>query len=182
MLTEFRQRYYSGRSTTVELVRQGYVVIVIDMFYWGERRMMFAADPEALRTRSRSLTSADINLFHQRCSQNEQLVARSFLTAGATWPGAVLWDDIRTVDYLGRGRKWMQNGSGAWVCRWEVSELFAGGAGPAHSGGGGGGVDDLLSEADETPRHQHGGLLLPRTGAAGSRLPRTWRRWSRRGR
>jgi dienelactone hydrolase len=100
VLTEFRKRYYSGRSTTVELVRQGYVVIVIDMFYWGDRRLMFAADPEALRDRSKALRPTDIDAFHQRCSQNEQLVARSFLTAGATWPGVVLWDDIRTVDYL----------------------------------------------------------------------------------
>lgn len=100
VLAEFRKRYYSGRSTAVELARQGYVVIAIDMLYWGERRMMYEADPEALKQRSRSLSAADINAFHQRCSQNEQLLARSFLTAGCTWPGVVLWDDIRTVDYL----------------------------------------------------------------------------------
>jgi dienelactone hydrolase len=100
VLTAFRKRYYSGRSTPVELARQGYVVVVIDMIYWGERRMLFAADPPALRERSTSLTEADVNAFHQRCSQNEQLVARSFLTAGCTWPGVALWDDIRTVDYL----------------------------------------------------------------------------------
>jgi dienelactone hydrolase len=75
-------------------------VIAIDMFYWGERRMMYEADPEALRQRTRELSSSDIDAFHRRCSQNEQLIARSFLTAGATWPGVVLWDDIRTVDYL----------------------------------------------------------------------------------
>ena len=100
VLTEFRKRYYSGRSTAVELVRQGYVVIIIDMLYWGERRMMYAADAPALRERLPALTSSDIDAFHQRCSQNEQLLARSLLTAGATWPGVVLWDDIRTVDYL----------------------------------------------------------------------------------
>jgi dienelactone hydrolase len=100
VLTAFRKRYYGGRGTPVELARQGYVVVVIDMIYWGERRMQFAADPPALRERSPALTEADINAFHGRCSQNEQLVARSFLTAGCTWPGVALWDDIRTVDYL----------------------------------------------------------------------------------
>jgi len=100
VLTQFRKQYYSGRSTGVELVRQGYVVVVIDMLYWGERRMMYAGDADALRERSSALSSSDVGAFHRRCSQNEQLLARSLLTAGATWPGVVLWDDIRTVDYL----------------------------------------------------------------------------------
>jgi dienelactone hydrolase len=99
-LTRFRQQYYSGRSTAGELARQGYVVVAIDMLYWGERRMMYAADPEALRLRSTSLRDSDIAAFHQRCSQDEQVLARSFLTAGCAWPGVALWDDLRTVDYL----------------------------------------------------------------------------------
>jgi dienelactone hydrolase len=100
VLTQFRKQYYSGRSTGVELVRQGYVVVVIDMLYWGERRMMYAGDADALRERSSALSSSDVGAYHRRSSQNEQLLARSLLTAGATWPGVVLWDDIRTVDYL----------------------------------------------------------------------------------
>ena len=100
VLTQFRNRYYGGKSIAVELVRQGYVVIVIDMFYWGERRMMYAADSAALRDRSLELPEADINAFHRRCSLSEQLMARSLMTAGITWPGVLLWDDIRTVDYL----------------------------------------------------------------------------------
>ena len=38
VLTTFKQQYYSGKSIASELARQGYVVIVIDMFYWGEFR------------------------------------------------------------------------------------------------------------------------------------------------
>jgi dienelactone hydrolase len=99
-LTAFRKRYYSGRSIAEELARQGYVVIAIDMFYWGERRLMYAADPKPLHERSRDLGQADIDAFHRRCSQNEQLVARSLLTAGTSWPGVMLWDDLRTLEYL----------------------------------------------------------------------------------
>ena len=100
VLTEFRQRYYGGRSIAVELARQGYVVIVIDMFYWGERRLLFASDPAAVRDRSAALKAEDIQAFHRRSSQNEQLVARSLFTAGLTFPGILLWDDMRTLDYL----------------------------------------------------------------------------------
>ena len=37
-----------------ELVRQGYVVVIIDMFYWGERRMLLDNDPADWRERPAS--------------------------------------------------------------------------------------------------------------------------------
>ena len=98
-LTEFKQRLYEGTSIANELVRRGYVVITIDMFYWGERRMLLDEDPPAYRERER-MTAEDISAFNRRSSQNEQLVARSLMTAGITWPGVMLWDDLRTLDYL----------------------------------------------------------------------------------
>src|SRR5205085_7502714 len=55
VMTDFKQQYYSGRSTASELARQGYVVIVIDMFYWGERRMVLDDDPEDWRDRPKSI-------------------------------------------------------------------------------------------------------------------------------
>jgi dienelactone hydrolase len=99
-LTGFRERYYGGRSTVVELARQGYVVIVIDMFYWGERRLMYEADPAALRDRTLDLQPSDVDAYNRRSSQNEQLVARTLTTAGISFPGVALWDDLRTLDYL----------------------------------------------------------------------------------
>ena len=46
------------------------------------------------------MTSDEIAAFNRRSQQSEQLVARSLFTAGITWPGVMLWDDLRTVDYL----------------------------------------------------------------------------------
>jgi cephalosporin-C deacetylase-like acetyl esterase len=46
------------------------------------------------------LTEEDIKQFNRRASLNEQLIARGLLTAGVTWAGVMLWDDLRTVDYL----------------------------------------------------------------------------------
>jgi dienelactone hydrolase len=99
VLTEFKQRLYEGASVATELVRRGYVVITIDMFYWGERRMLLDEDPPVYREPER-MTADDIAAFNRRSSQNEQLVARSLMTAGITWPGVMLWDDLRTLDYL----------------------------------------------------------------------------------
>lgn len=98
-LSEFKQSLYEGTSIANELVRRGYVVITIDMFYWGERRMLLDDDPSSYREPQR-MTSEEVQAFNRRSSQSEQLVARSLMTAGITWPGVVLWDDLRTVDYL----------------------------------------------------------------------------------
>jgi dienelactone hydrolase len=100
VLTDFKRQYYGGRSIATELVRQGYVVVVIDMFYWGERRMLLDDDPADWRERPASLTRERIQAFNARASQSEQLVGRTIYAAGFTWPGVMFWDDVRTVDYL----------------------------------------------------------------------------------
>jgi len=100
VVSDFKRQYYGGRSIATELVRQGYLVVVIDMFYWGERRMLLDSDPVDWRERPASLTRERIQAFNSRAGQNEQLVGRTIYSAGFTWPGVMFWDDIRTVDYL----------------------------------------------------------------------------------
>ncbi len=100
VLTDFRRESYGGRSIAIELVQQGYVVVVIDMFYWGERRMLLDDDPADWRERTASLRRERIQAFNSRAGQNEQLVGRTIYAAGFTWPGVMFWDDVRTVDYL----------------------------------------------------------------------------------
>jgi dienelactone hydrolase len=98
-LTEYKQQLDQGRSVASELVRRGYVVIVIDAFYWGERRMLLDQDPPSYHD-PQTMTKADVSDFNRRSQGSEQLVARSLFAAGITWPGVLLWDDLRTVDYL----------------------------------------------------------------------------------
>ncbi len=100
VLADFKKQYYAGVSIASALVRQGYVVIVIDMFYWGERRMILDDDPADWRERSRSISAVRIAAFNQRAGQSEQLVGRTIFSAGFTWAGVIFWDDVRTVDYL----------------------------------------------------------------------------------
>jgi len=100
VLADFKKQYYAGVSIASALVRQGYVVMVIDMFYWGERRMILDDDPADWRERPRSISAARIAAFNQRAGQSEQLVGRTIFAAGFTWPGVIFWDDLRTVDYL----------------------------------------------------------------------------------
>ena len=100
VLREFKQRYYSGRSVATDLVRQGFLVIVIDLMFWGERRMILDDDPDDWRTRANDLPVGRVSAFNVRCSQFEPLLSRTLMSAGLTWPGLIFWDDIRTVDYL----------------------------------------------------------------------------------
>jgi dienelactone hydrolase len=99
VLSEFKQQLYGGKSIATELARRGYVVITIDMLYWGERRMLLDDDPPSYRD-PRRMTKDEIATFNGRSQHAEQLVARSLFAAGITWPGVMLWDDLRTVDYL----------------------------------------------------------------------------------
>lgn len=99
-LTAFKQQFYDGKAVAAELARQGYVVIVIDMFYWGERRLLLDDDAADWRERPASLTAERVREFNTRAGASEQLVARTIFAAGFTWPGVMFWDDVRTVDYL----------------------------------------------------------------------------------
>jgi dienelactone hydrolase len=98
-LREYKQQLYQGKSIATELVRRGHVVITIDAFYWGERRMLLDDDPGSYYD-PRTMTKDEVANFNRRSQDAEQLVARSLFAAGITWPGVIVWDDLRTVDYL----------------------------------------------------------------------------------
>jgi dienelactone hydrolase len=94
-LTQFKH-YYAGRNIADDLAAQGYVVIVIDMLYWGERRMRISSDPKTGPDES----AQDVQTYNRARQADEPLFARTIESAGFTWPGVIFWDDIRTVDYL----------------------------------------------------------------------------------
>ena len=97
ILTNFKRQYYSGRSIADELAREGYVVLVIDAFYFGERRLITASEAAVAPG---SITDEDIKTLNRRNGELEELVARALFTAGVTWMGVTQWDDRRSVDLL----------------------------------------------------------------------------------
>ncbi len=99
VLAEFKDTYYSGRSVATELAKRGYIVMAIDMFYWGERRMLMADDPKTWSDRE-TMSAEDIAAFNQRSSAKTWLTGVGLFEAGITWAGVMFTDDIRTVDYL----------------------------------------------------------------------------------
>ncbi|MGH9339735.1 MAG: dienelactone hydrolase family protein [Acidobacteriota bacterium] len=99
VLSGFKERLYGGSSIAAELARRGFVVLTIDMFYWGEGRMLLDDDPPAYRDRE-AMSEEEIAAFNRRSQQSEEVVARTLFGAGISWPGVMAWDDIRALDYL----------------------------------------------------------------------------------
>ncbi|MBM3995325.1 MAG: hypothetical protein FJ303_14405 [Planctomycetes bacterium] len=98
-MTDYHRRNYDGRPTATELVRRGFVVISIDAFMFGERRLIMDADIRHGWDRSR-YSLDDVRVLNLACRSKETTLAKALAWAGLTWPGIVFWDDIRTVDYL----------------------------------------------------------------------------------
>lgn len=98
-MVEYHKRNYDGRPTATELARRGFLVISIDAFYFGERRAVLDGDLKLGKDRSRYSVD-DVKHLNQQARAKEQTLVKGLTLAGATWPGIVFWDDIRTVDYL----------------------------------------------------------------------------------
>jgi dienelactone hydrolase len=101
-LTLYKRGGYGGRAFANELVKHGYVVIVIDAFYWGERKLDFQQMPEALvkEMQRRARNKTGVPGVNEVLSLLEELMARHIFAAGATWMGILAHDDRVTVDYL----------------------------------------------------------------------------------
>ena len=104
-LLRYREALYGGRGYANELARRGYVVAVIDAFYFGERRLRYAHGnwPEAYRPAEAVLQPESeewLKLLNRAHQEVQPRVAGALFQAGATWPGVFVWDDRRTIDYL----------------------------------------------------------------------------------
>jgi dienelactone hydrolase len=98
-ITNNPKENYVGRPTATALVERGYVVITIDAFPFGERRIMMDADLVAGYERSK-YSLDEVRRLNRVCASKESTIVKSLTYAGLTWPGVVTWDDMRTVDYL----------------------------------------------------------------------------------
>jgi dienelactone hydrolase len=99
VMKTYHERNYGGRPTTTELVKRGYVVITIDAFMFGERRVWLDEDRELGWERSK-LTIEQADQLNRKCRGKESTIAKSLIYSGMCWPGIITWDDMRTVDYL----------------------------------------------------------------------------------
>lgn len=109
-LQDFRAGTY-GRPWAEALARRGYVVLVADAFYFGERRLRVedlepsrvfseVREPFAVLRSARPGTEAWTAAANRIAGFYEHLTAKGISAAGTTWPAWIAWDDRRTIDYL----------------------------------------------------------------------------------
>lgn len=102
-VTEFRGRSYGGRAWAEALARRGFVVIVADAFYWGDRRLKYQQMPDDLKERVAGLDTTTTEYVR---AMNRYLVDRTtdlhirMSFSGMTWGGIITYDDRRAVDLL----------------------------------------------------------------------------------
>lgn len=102
-LTEYKKTYYGGRSYASELARRGFVVIVIDAFYWGERRLQYQDPPPEWRRAVAGLDTASpryIDAVNRYLDDRTPDLIMQLSFNGINWIGIVNRDDRRSVDLL----------------------------------------------------------------------------------
>ena len=101
MIAEFRRARYDGVSYPVTLARHGYVVLTIDMFYFGDRRLILDEDLErGINDHSKIESPETIGQINDRNAKAEHVVYKNMIDAGFTWATVLVWDDVRSLDYL----------------------------------------------------------------------------------
>lgn len=68
---------YGGRFFGDELARRGYVVFAMDALFWGDRGRLEGVEYEA-----------------------QQAMAANMLQLGMSWAGMIVWDDVRSAEYV----------------------------------------------------------------------------------
>jgi len=103
MMASHQQNYYEGFAWANELAMRGFVVLVSDAFAFASRRVMLQDVPGHQR---RGLTDPEpnneeqIHAYNNWAGQHEHILARSLFSAGTTWPGVFLAEDLKALDVL----------------------------------------------------------------------------------
>ncbi len=105
ILSDFRQTPYGGRAYANALAREGFVVLVHDVFLWGSRRfpldtmleMMGSKTADLLKARQ---TSDEIEVYNTAAYFHEHWVSKYCNILGTNMAGVVSFEDRVALNYL----------------------------------------------------------------------------------
>lgn len=103
LMVEHQQNYYEGRAWANDIAKRGYVVLVSDAFPFASRRVMMQDVPERHRnglTDDNPEDPKNIAAYNDWASEHEHIMAKSLFSAGTTWPGVFLAEDMKALDIL----------------------------------------------------------------------------------
>ena len=103
VLNEFRKTPYGGRAYVNALAREGFVVLVHDVFLWGSRRFPYETMIEMMgeKTSSRLEPQADeIEHYNTAAYFHEHWVSKYCNILGTSMAGVVAYEDRIALNYL----------------------------------------------------------------------------------
>ena len=103
IMRAYQEHYYGDRAWASELAKRGYIVFVPDVFLWGSRKMRIEDVKDEYVEETAKYPAggeAHVLAYNAFASKHEDIIAKSLLEAGTTWPGMMLYDDMRAVDFL----------------------------------------------------------------------------------
>ncbi len=103
MIDDHQKTLYSGEAWANRLAKRGYVVLVPDAFPFASRRVLLKDVPESQRQGLTDPGRDDIegiSAYNRWAGQHEHIMAKCLFSAGTTWPGVWLAEDIKALDIL----------------------------------------------------------------------------------
>lgn len=96
-------QYYGGVGWANEIAKRGYVVLVHDTFPFASRRVRVADVPPRIQAGGVDPSPGDaegIAKYNAFAGAHENVMEKSLLSAGTTWPGVYVVEDQRALDVL----------------------------------------------------------------------------------
>jgi len=103
LMVAHQKEYYEGLAWANDIAKRGYVVLVSDAFSFASRRVMMQDVPDHIR---HGLNDHDpenpvnIEAYNAWASDHEHIMAKSLFSAGTTWPGVFIAEDLKALDIL----------------------------------------------------------------------------------
>ena len=110
IMQDYQKEYYGGRAWAAELAKRGYAVFVPDLFLWGSRKIQINDLPkwylgyhgeEAIEGFKAPVDSDEyIHAYNKLSGWMESDIAKALIESGITWPGMMVYEDMRAMDFL----------------------------------------------------------------------------------
>jgi dienelactone hydrolase len=108
IMSAYRDAYYGGRAFANALAREGFVVLVHDVFPWGSRRFPLEDMPELVRMAAPALAPSappllgpgELAVYNVAADLHEHIIEKYCSILGTTFAGVVAYEDRVAAAYL----------------------------------------------------------------------------------
>jgi lysophospholipase L1-like esterase/dienelactone hydrolase len=103
IVVDHQQRYYGGVAWANEIAKRGYAVLIHDTFLFASRRVRVSDVADRVKQNGVDPEPTDeegIKRYNAFAASHENIMEKSLLSAGTTWPGVYVVEDQRALDVL----------------------------------------------------------------------------------